>query len=76
MAEDLTAKETVSFTDLAKAESTETVIFAWITYQSRAHRDEVNAKVMADPRIHEMMEDCPFDCSRIACGGFQTIVKA
>ena len=77
IAEDLTAKDMVSFADLAKAAATETVVFAWITYQSRAHRDEVNAKVMADPRIQELTsDDCPFDCSRMAYGGFETIVKA
>lgn len=58
----------------------ETVVFAYITYTSREHRDEVNAKVMADKRMHEMCPDnnpdaaMPFDCKRMAYGGFHAIV--
>ena len=54
----------------------ETVVFAFITYKSREHRDEVNAKVMADPRIAEACggDDMPFDTKRMAYGGFQSIV--
>jgi uncharacterized protein YbaA (DUF1428 family) len=67
----------VSFPQLAGATAEETVVFAWIAYESRAHRDAVNAKVMEDPRMKEMMEsDLPlFDCKRMAYGGFQTIVQ-
>jgi uncharacterized protein YbaA (DUF1428 family) len=56
----------------------ETVVFAWIMYKSREHRDEVNKKVMADPRIKEMCDpkDMPFDCKRMAYGGFKVIVEA
>ena len=56
----------------------EVVIFAWITYKSKEHRDEVNAKVMADPRMAPMMnaENPPFDCTRMAYGGFKLLVKA
>jgi uncharacterized protein YbaA (DUF1428 family) len=51
---------------------------AWIKYESREHRDEVNAKVFADPRLCSMMEPgaMPFDCGRMAYGGFRTIVEA
>ena len=57
--------------------SGETVIFAWITYKSRAHRDRVNAKVMKDPRIAAMMDESnmPFDSKRMAYGGFEIMVK-
>lgn len=76
--EDPTAKDLVAFPQLAAAKPEETVVFAYITYESRAHRDEVNAKVMADPRLHEMCDpgNMPFDCTRMAYGGFQTIVEA
>ena len=76
IAEDTEAKDMVSFPQLAGAKEGETVVFAWITYQSREHRDEVNAKVMADPRMAEMMsgENPSFDCSRMAYGGFEMLV--
>jgi uncharacterized protein YbaA (DUF1428 family) len=56
----------------------ETVVVAFITYKDRAHRDEVNAKVMADPRLMEACDpdNMPFDCKRMVFGGFKTIVSA
>jgi uncharacterized protein YbaA (DUF1428 family) len=69
----------VSFPKLAGAKRGDTVVFAWIVYKSRAHRDRVNKKVMADPRIAAMMPDpkkAPFDCTKMAYGGFKTIVEA
>lgn len=76
--DDLEVKDTVSFLQIAGAKPEETVVFAWITYKSREHRDEVNAKVMADPRMSCMGEkhEMPFDCSRIAYSGFKTIVES
>ncbi|HEY5741310.1 MAG TPA: DUF1428 domain-containing protein [Terrimicrobiaceae bacterium] len=78
IAEDMDAKELVSFPQLAGAQADEAVVFAWIRFESRASRDEVNAKVMADPRLREMMEgqSIPFDCKRMAYGGFETLVEA
>lgn len=52
----------------------ETVVFAYIVYKSREHRDEVNAKVMADPRLNCDDTAMPFDVKRMAYGGFKTIV--
>ena len=51
------------FAKTVKAKPNETVVFSWITYKSKAHRDAVNKKVMADPRIAKMMDpkDMPFD---------------
>ncbi|HKP39246.1 MAG TPA: DUF1428 family protein, partial [Pyrinomonadaceae bacterium] len=51
---------------------------AWIVFKSRKHRDEVNKKVMADPRLNKMMEKgpMPFDIKRMAYGGFNFIVDA
>lgn len=76
--DDLVVKDQLSFLTLAGAKPDETVAFAWITYRDRAHRDEVNAKVMADPRIHEMCKEgqMPFDCTRMAYGGFKSIVAS
>src|SRR5687767_1892609 len=75
--EDLDVKDQVPFPRLANAKEDETVVFAWIVFKSREHRDEVNAKVLADDRLRCMMKDTemPFDCSRMAYGGFTTIVE-
>ena len=56
----------------------ETVVFAYIVYRSRAHRDRVNARVMKDPRLQASCspEKMPFDYKRMLYGGFKTIVKA
>lgn len=76
--EDLEIKDMLSFLQISSAQPEETVIFAWITYKSREHRDEVNAKVMADPRMSAMCQEgaMPFDCKRMAYSGFSTIVQA
>jgi uncharacterized protein YbaA (DUF1428 family) len=56
----------------------ETVVFAWIVYKSRAHRDRVNARVTKDPRIQAMCDPkaMPFDANRMLYGGFKIIVEA
>lgn len=82
--EDLAAHgpECRSATDVMGANSGETLVFAYIVYESREHRDAVNAKVMADPRIKEicpaMNPDAalPFDTQRMMFGGFRVIVDA
>ncbi len=73
--DDLDIKGTLPFPRMAKAKAGETVIFSWITYRSRAHRDRVNAKVMKDPRIARMSGPMPFDMKRMAYGGFKTLVS-
>lgn len=74
--DDLNVKMGVPFPKLAKAKKNETVIFAYVVYKSRAHRDKVNKKVMADPHLTEMCDpkNMPFDCQRMTFGGFETIV--
>jgi uncharacterized protein YbaA (DUF1428 family) len=74
--EDLDQKMGLPFPKLAKVKRGETVVFAWIVYKSRAHRDKVNAKVMQDPRIIESMKGkkMPFDMQRMAYGGFEVLV--
>lgn len=52
----------------------ETAVFAFIVYKSRAHRDAVNAKVMADPAM-KMPPTMPFDMKRLMCGGFKVVVE-
>ena len=74
--DDADAKEMVSFPRLANTREDETVVLAWIVYESRARRDEVNALVMADPRLAEMCGESVFDWKRMAYGGFQVLVEA
>ena len=76
VAEDVSKGKVTSFPRSVKAKDGETVIFAWIVYKSRAHRDRVNKKVMADPRLEAEMnpENSPFDASRMFWGGFEVIV--
>jgi uncharacterized protein YbaA (DUF1428 family) len=68
----------IGFPKTIKLKPNETVVFAWIVYKSRAHRDRVNARVMKDPRLAEMMDpqDMPFDMKRMATGGFKVLVEA
>ncbi len=64
------------FPKLAKVKRGETVIFSWILFKSRAHRDKVMAKVMADSRMDMDMNKLPFDIKRMAVGGFSLLVGA
>ena len=73
--DDLKVKMGLPFPKLAKVKPGETVIFSWISYKSRAHRDKVNAKVMADKRLFDgVPKEMPFDVKRMAYGGFKTLV--
>jgi len=71
--EDLKMKMGLPFTRLARTKPTETVVFSWIVYKSRAHRDRINGKVMKDPRLAKMMDPkkMPFNVKRMAFGGFE-----
>ena len=75
--EDLKVKWGVTFPRTMKIRAGETVVFSWVVFKSRTHRDRVNAKVMKDPRLAAMMDESsmPFDCKRMAYGGFKTIVE-
>jgi uncharacterized protein YbaA (DUF1428 family) len=66
-----------SFPQSVKLKKGETVVFAYIVYKSRAHRDRVMKKVMSDPRLADMMnaKSMPFDGKRMFWGGFKTIVS-
>lgn len=74
--EDLKTKMGISFPKIANARKNETIVFAWITYKSRAHRDKVNAKVMKDKRMHNPdLEAMPFDLNKMTYGGFEVLVE-
>lgn len=63
-----------SFPQVAGLREDETVVLSWITFNSREHRDEVNAKAMGDPRLTDMCgENPPFDMKRMAYGGFKLL---
>jgi uncharacterized protein YbaA (DUF1428 family) len=69
--DDLNAKYGLPFTRLAKTKPAETVVFSWIVFKSKAHRDRVNAKVMEDPRLAKLASaPMPFEMKRMAYGGF------
>jgi uncharacterized protein YbaA (DUF1428 family) len=72
-ADDVKPGTLTSFPQSVMLKDDETVFFSWIVYKSRAHRDEVNAKVMADPRLAAMMDPTtlPFDGKRMFFGGFE-----
>lgn len=77
--DDPECSEMTPFPALAGTQEGETVVLAYIVFESREHRDEVNAKVMADPRMQEFCpaasgKEPPFDFKRMAYGGFRTIV--
>lgn len=75
VADDVESGEVTSFPQSVKLKDDETVVFAWIVYESRERRDEINEKVMNDPRIKDMdPENMPFDAKRMFWGGFKTIV--
>lgn len=74
--DDLKVKKVVPFGRTVRLKQGETVVFSWIVFKSRKHRDRVNAKVMKDPRLAEMMDtkSTPFDFRRMVYGGFKVIV--
>src|SRR5688572_33468202 len=71
VADDVKPGKTTSFPQSVKLKAGEVVVFSYITFKSRAHRDRVNKKVMADPRLKDMMDtkDMPFDAKRMIYGG-------
>ena len=77
VADDVKPGKHTSFPQSVKLKSGETVVFAYIVYKSRAHRDSVNAKVMKDPRLKSMMnpKTLPFDGKRMFWGGFKVVIE-
>ena len=76
VADDVKVGKRTSFPRSVKLKPGETVIFSYIAYKSRAHRDRVNAKVMKDPRLAKMMDPkaIPFDGKRMIFGGFKFLI--
>ncbi len=73
--DDLKVTMGVPFPRVAKTKPGEVVVFSWITYRSRKHRNAVTALVMKDPRTERMMQQpMPFDPKRMAYGGFTMLV--
>lgn len=73
--DDLDVKGLRSFPAMVRSKPGETVVFAFIVFKSRAHRDRVNAKVMKDPRLTMDPNAMPFEVRRMAYGGFTAIVN-
>ncbi|TCQ10189.1 uncharacterized protein YbaA (DUF1428 family) [Rhizobium sp. PP-F2F-G36] len=73
--DDLPYGQVTSFPRAVQATGDEVVIFAWIVYASKAERDLIVPKVMADPRLKIDPEAMPFDGQRMIYGGFNTLVQ-
>ena len=76
IADDVKVGKWTSFPRSVKLKRGETVVFSWITYKTRAHRDRVNAKVMKDKRLADVMSGkaMPFDGKRLIYGGFKNVL--
>lgn len=68
---------TATFPKIVKPKPGETVLFSWILYRSKAHRNSVMKKIMADPRMEKLMDpkNPPFDMKRMTVGGFKVLVE-
>lgn len=77
VADDINVECGLPFTKLVKPKPGETIVFSYILYKNRAHRDKVNKAVMADKRLHMYMsKPMPFDIKRMTFGGFTVLVDA
>ena len=77
LGDDIDVKNVVPFSRAIRLKPGETVVFSWIVFKSRSHRDRVNARVMKDPRLAKMMDPkkAPFDTKRMVYGGFTILVS-
>lgn len=75
--DDVKPGKVTSFPQAVQLKDDEVVVFSWIVYESREARDTINAKVMDDPRMKDMMDpaNLPFDGMRMFFGGFKSIVE-
>jgi uncharacterized protein YbaA (DUF1428 family) len=73
--DDVPYGEVTSFPRAVQAKEDEVVVFSWITYPSREKRDEINKKVMDDPRMKDDMKNMPFDGKRMIFGGFKSFLE-
>ncbi len=74
--DDVPEGKLTSFTMAVKREASESIVFSWITWPSRAVRDEGWKKVMADPRMQPGATPMPFDGKRMIFGGFEVLLEA
>lgn len=74
LGDDVPYGEVTSFPRAVQAKEDEIVVFSFILYRSREHRDEVNGKVMNDPRMKDVMGQAPFDGKRMIYGGFHPFI--
>ena len=80
--DDLNLQGTRSFTDLVAATEDETIVFGWVVFDSREVRDLANERVLADPRMADLIDPLidpsnpVFDAKRMAYGGFQSLVRS
>src|SRR5918994_2449857 len=75
VADDVKPGKVTSFPQAVKLEADEVVVFSWIVYESREHRDRINAAVMSDPRLKDMdPKSMPFDTMRMFFGGFTVLL--
>jgi uncharacterized protein YbaA (DUF1428 family) len=74
--DDLNTKWGAPFPRMMKVKPGETVVFSYIVFKSRAHRDRVNAKVMKEMEKMCESKDMPFDMKRMVYGGFKVLVEA
>ncbi len=75
IADDVKPGKLTSFPQSVDLKDDETVMFSWIVYKDRAQRDQINEKVMADPRMKDMQPgDMPFDGKRMIFGGFEQLL--
>jgi uncharacterized protein YbaA (DUF1428 family) len=77
VADDVKPGKMTSFPQSVKLKKDEVVVFSYVTFKSRKHRDAVNKKLMHDPAMIKMMDedDMPFDGMRMIWGGFKPILK-
>lgn len=74
--DDLNPKFGLPFPKVVKPKAGETIVFSFIVYKSKAHRDQVNKKVMSDPSLAKAPKRMPFDMKRMCYGGFKVLVDA
>jgi uncharacterized protein YbaA (DUF1428 family) len=75
VADDVKPGKVTSFPQSVQLKPDETVVFGWAVFNSREQRDEVNDKVMKDPRMKMDPKTAPFDMQRMFWGGFETAIE-
>jgi uncharacterized protein YbaA (DUF1428 family) len=73
--DDVPEGKLTSFPLAVKIEPGESVVFSWISWPSRAVRDDGWKKLMADPRMQPGTTPVPFDGKRLIYGGFEVLLE-